>query len=353
MLAQAAPLGLEELGRHLAKLTGDARYEVHGRQNVTLDVDTRGHLGERDFTVDQLEDTALGDEEHRLAGLLGVAATEGDLIDSLHELAAMPLLLDPDPILLDDHLSAIGKGAAEHHLAGILADIDESARPDNLVAELADVEVALVIGLGQAQEADVEAATVVEIELVAVVDDRLGVVGGGEVATAGGYTAVGAQLRGQGHEVANALLRRYAGDPFGHADAEVDHPARHQLHGGSPSDYLARVQGHGPDTAQRHLDIAGERRVVTSGHGLHMVLGLGYHDIVHKIPRHLDSLGVQAALLSQVLHLGDDDATAVLRRLGHGELFEEDRLAFHAQVAALIGGRGPDHRHVYREGAVQ
>ena len=64
------------------------------------------------------------------------------------------------------HLQAAGgEGAHEHHVLGGLGDVDEAAGPGQPGAELADVQVALPVGLGQAQEGQVQPAAVVEIEL--------------------------------------------------------------------------------------------------------------------------------------------------------------------------------------------
>ena len=50
----------------------------------------------------------------------------------------------------DPHLQAAGgEGAHEHHGPGVLADVDEAARAGELRAELADIQIALRIGLRQ------------------------------------------------------------------------------------------------------------------------------------------------------------------------------------------------------------
>lgn len=51
--------------------------------------------------------------------------------------------------------------------------------------------------------------------------------------------------------------------------------------------------------------------------------------------------------------MADDDPPAVARRRGHGELLAEVRLLLHRDVAALVGGRATDHRHVDRERLVE
>ena len=81
------------------------------------------------------EDATLGDVEHRLAGLGGVGAAEGDLLDRFDELARPPLPHDAEPTVLDSDLQAAGRErAGEHQLARVLADVDEAARAGELAA---------------------------------------------------------------------------------------------------------------------------------------------------------------------------------------------------------------------------
>ena len=113
------------------------------------------------------EQRALGHEQGGAALFGGKGRVVADLLDRSDELAVPAFLHDAQPAVLERGLqSAGGEGAAEHHLPGVLADVDEAADADDLVAEPADVDVALGIDLGKGQEGDVEAAAVVEVELV-------------------------------------------------------------------------------------------------------------------------------------------------------------------------------------------
>ena len=79
------------------------------------------------------------------------------------------------------HLERSGReGSHEHHRLGALADVDEAARARKPRAKARDVEVAVPVDLGEAEERAVEPAAVVEIELVGLVDDGLCVDGGAE-----------------------------------------------------------------------------------------------------------------------------------------------------------------------------
>ncbi len=76
-------------------------------------------------------------------------------------------------------------------------------------------------------------------------------------------------------------------------------------------------------------------------------------DVVDERGRHLDVTRPQAAAGRQLADLRDDDAAAVARGHGHRQHLALDGLAFHGQVAVLVGGRAPDDRHVDGERVVQ
>jgi hypothetical protein len=76
------------------------------------------------------------------------------------------------------------------------------------------------------RESDIQAATVVEIELAGLIDDRLGIGRRTEVEPAGRDAADHAGFGGHRHQVGDLLLGGDAGHPFRHADAEIDHRIR-------------------------------------------------------------------------------------------------------------------------------
>ena len=129
------------------------------------------------------------------------------------------------------------------------------------------------VRLGHAEEREVEPAAVVEVELLVLVDDRLGVHRRAEVEPRGRHAADHARLGGERDELVDALLGRDRGDTLGHADAEVDDAAGPQLHGAAPGDDLALVERHRLDALQRHADFGAVGRVVGGRVGLPMMLG--------------------------------------------------------------------------------
>src|ERR1700721_4389968 len=76
-----------------------------------------------------------------------------------------------------------GEGPAETDGSGVLADIDEAAGTDDLVSEPAYIDVAMLIDLGKGQKGKLQPATVVEIELVRLIDHCLIVTRGASLVT--------------------------------------------------------------------------------------------------------------------------------------------------------------------------
>jgi len=54
------------------------------------------------------------------------------------------------------------EGTCIDQLASVLADVDESTSAGDFGAETADIDVAVRVGLGQAEESYVEPATIIE-----------------------------------------------------------------------------------------------------------------------------------------------------------------------------------------------
>ena len=65
------------------------------------------------------------------------------------------------------------EGADEHHLLGILADVDEAAGARETWAKFADVQIALLVRLGKTEEGGIKAAAIVVVELIGLIDDGL------------------------------------------------------------------------------------------------------------------------------------------------------------------------------------
>ena len=211
----------------------------------------------------EAEDAALRHEQHRLAVLGREPPAEGDVLDRLDELGAAPFLEDRQPPVADLDLQPAGReGADEDELAGVLRDVDEAARAREPAAEAADIDVAVPVGLREAEAGEVEAAAVVEVELLVLVDDRVGVDRRPEVEPALRQAADDAGLGGERDEVEELLLGGDGRDALRHADAEVDDAAERQLEGAAARDHLALVEGQRRDAVDRRAHLAGEGGVV-------------------------------------------------------------------------------------------
>ena len=81
------------------------------------------------------------------------------------------------------------EGAEEHQLFRVLADVDEPAGSGEFRPELADIEIAGAIDLRKPEEGRIQPAAVVEVELIGLVDHRLGVDRRAKIDAAGGNAA--------------------------------------------------------------------------------------------------------------------------------------------------------------------
>ena len=175
------------------------------------------------------------------------------------------------------------------------------------------------VDLGRAQIGDVDAATVIAVENLGVLDNGLHV-GGGAAAVAGGWHAAQcARLDGQGHLAGHPLLAGHGGHTVGHAEAQVYQALPPQLHGAPSGDNLADAQLHWLQGTHGHPDLAGPLRMV--GDGVEVVLAAvlrpPHHHIVHEAAVDLHAAGVQGVVLHQGIHLGDDGSAVVLGSKGH------------------------------------
>jgi hypothetical protein len=217
--------------------------EGHAGQDVAFQVQVGRDLQQFQALRVQAEDRAFGHVQHGLAALEGLAAREGAVFHLRHELGR-----------------TLGAEAADEDQAlGVLADVDEAARAGQARAELADVDIAFGVRLRQAQEGHVQAATIVEIELVGLVDDGLRVDRRAEVQPAGRNATHHAGLGGERDEVDDVLFGRHRRHALGHADAQVDHAVGAQFQRRAARDDLAVVHGHRLHVGRGHAQFAGRR----------------------------------------------------------------------------------------------
>ena len=213
--------------------------------------------------------------------------------------------------------------------------------------------MSLAVDLCHAETCHVQAATVVEVELLVLVNDRVGIHGSAEVEAALRHAADHAGLGGQREMVEHALLVGDGCDALGHADAEIDDASHRQLECAAPRNDLALVERQGLERVERHAEFTGERRAVARAVSLVVVIGARDHHTVDQHAGNLDLARVQPARGGNALDLRDDEAVGVLRRHRQRQVVERQRFAFHGDVAGQVGGRAADERHRDRKGLVE
>src|SRR4030095_16233536 len=87
--------------------------------------------------------------------------------------------------------------------------------------ELADVQVAALIGLGETEKRHIESPTVIKVELIGLINNVCRVDGRTEIEPARWYAADDPWFCRQSHQVRDFFLGRDVGNAFGHADAEI------------------------------------------------------------------------------------------------------------------------------------
>ena len=296
LVAQAHRLRSEDALVHERDRLVDHGLEVHEGEDVALDIDSGCDLDQLEPVLRELEHAPFGHVEHGLAAAHRDLAAEGLVLDLVHELARLAFGSNAQLPVRDLHFQPAGReGAGVHDLLGVLADVDEAARTGELRPELAHVEVAFLVRLRESEKSGVEAAAVVEVELVRLVDDGMRIDRGTEIQAARRDTADNARLGRKREEIDDLLFVGNARDAFGHADAEIDHAVGGELESGAPRDDLALVQRHRLERSHGHLHFAAVGRVVLGREGLPVLLGLRDHDAVHQDAGHLDVARIERA----------------------------------------------------------
>ena len=150
-----SPIGSGKKTRsiHERRITADNRLKIHSRQNFALDVDAWSNLDQRQPLRSKFEYTALRHIEHGLVALYCVVAGKGPVFNVTNELVHVSISDDAQTAVFDRNLqSARRKSADEHHLLGILADVDETAGARKTRPEFADIQIALLVRLRETRE---------------------------------------------------------------------------------------------------------------------------------------------------------------------------------------------------------
>jgi len=121
------------------------------------------------------------------------------------------------------------KCADEDQLLRILADIDETSRARQTRTEFAHVQIALTIRLREPKKGGIEAATVIEVELIGLVDHRLCVDRRAEIEPSRRHAADDARLGRKRQQICNLLFICDVRNAFRHPNAEIDDTIHVQL----------------------------------------------------------------------------------------------------------------------------
>src|SRR6266702_6466710 len=165
--------GTEQTRVHRPEIRRHLRAKLHLREDVAFDIDARRHFDQFEPLRADPEHGALGHIQRGLSALARKRRVVADLFELAHELLVTAFFAyDRLPRFPSDVATARRQRAAEDHALRVLADVDEATHADDLVAEAADIHVALRVDFGERKEREIEAAAVIEVELRRLFDHR-------------------------------------------------------------------------------------------------------------------------------------------------------------------------------------
>ena len=241
--------------------------------------------------------------------------------------------------MVDGDFEAIGReGADEDHFLGGLADVDKAAGTGELGTKAGHIEVTLLVGLRQPQVGDVDAAPIVEVELIGLIDDGILIHRSTEIQTplrnAPDHTGLGRQR----HVIIQPFFGGDGCYALRHANAQIDNAVGSQFEAGSAGNDFAFVECHGQDLIKCDPRLTGKGRVVMLHEGL-LVIGrvFGKHDVIDQNAWNAHVLGFEGAMFDQLFDLHDDLATRVVSRHGNGQRLQGQSFVLHADIAQPVG----------------
>jgi len=203
--------------------------------------------------------------------------------------------------------------------------------------------------LGKSKTSEIEAATVIKVELLVLLNDGFGIERGSEVEPALRKASYNSGFGCERQVFENALLGRDSRHPFRHANAQIHNATERQLESAAPRDDLSVVQLHRRDATKRHALPAGEGVVIGRTIGLEVVRDFAQHHAIHQNARYLHLAGIKGVRGSNALDLRYDEAARVLGRHGNSEVVEGEGFSLHGGVAVRIAGRASDESDIDRE----
>src|SRR5260370_3722601 len=92
------------------------------------------------------------------------------------------------------------------HATGVLGDVDEATRAVATIAETGDIDVTRLVHFGKREEGAGEPATIVEIELVGLIEDGAGIDSSTELARVARHAADHSGFHRQRDQVRDAVF---------------------------------------------------------------------------------------------------------------------------------------------------
>ena len=158
---------------HNLKIRGDRRMKIHMRQDVALKIDAGGDFRQHRSFRAQFENRPFGDVMHGLSFGAGQFAVVRNLVYPGDEFTHLAFAADMQcPVFTGDLQPFGGKRGAEHDVAGILGDIDKTARAGAGCAEPCGIDVPVRVHLAGAHKGEVDPCAVVVEHLILVANHR-------------------------------------------------------------------------------------------------------------------------------------------------------------------------------------
>ena len=303
-------------------------------EEVGLEIKAGVEFDETEAVRGELEDGALGDVKDLLAAGEGRRTVEADMLDFLHELG----------------LTLGEESTAEDEAAGTLGDVHEAADTGKTSGKTGDIHTAFGIDFHGTEHGDVEAATIVEVELRGLVDDGFGKVAATEAQARGGDATGRSAFNGEGKVTEATSGSGDLSDGLRQADAEIDNVAGADLAQGALANGSTVAGGKFGDSAE--VVTGGDvGRVEGFAKGLLVITPGADDEMIDEQARDTDGFGIGDAI-NDPLDLSNDDATVIFGGLGEREDVSDEALALKGEVALGIGTGGADEGDVNGNGLV-
>ncbi len=209
------------------------------------------------------------------------------------------------------------------------------------------------VTFSQTQIAQIQTAAIIEVELIALIQQCVCVVSRTESDAACGYTTNSAAFYCQSHEVADTFFVRYRCNIFRSTYAQVNCNVFFQFYSATTTDDLlcAQRQGFGSNVGVSHF--AGQSGIVITIQCLLVILRVSNYYIVNIDAGNLNQTRIQCACFNQFFYLNYNDTAAVFNSLAYGCAFQRRNFLFKGDVTGFISVCTSDQSNVDGECGVE